>query len=289
MRNFSLHNYAWFIAAHLVREGKSLCANIIFFLFFTAGLVYAQPVPLTRVHAHNDYEHKHPLFDALDHGFCSVEADIYLVDGQLLVAHERSQVKPERTLQALYLDPLRERVKKNGGRVYPNGPEVVLLIDLKSEWTQIYPVLRGVLKNYADMLVTFHDGIKETNAILAIITGNRSKTMFDGESIRYAALDGELEDLDSDKNAEVIPWISSNWYKSFIWRGKGQIDAEEKAKLKAIVARAHQQGRKVRFWGSPDQPIFWQELLDDNVDLINTDDLAGAQKFLLEHMSAKPQ
>src|SRR3954467_12818887 len=73
------------------------------------------PTPLTRVHAHNDYEHKRPLFDALEHGFCSVEADIYLVDGQLLVAHMRSQVKPERTLEKLYLDPLQERVKQNGG------------------------------------------------------------------------------------------------------------------------------------------------------------------------------
>src|SRR5436190_12307328 len=34
-----------------------------------------QPKPLPQLHAHNDYEHKRPLFDALDHGFCSVEAD----------------------------------------------------------------------------------------------------------------------------------------------------------------------------------------------------------------------
>ena len=256
-------------------------------LLLCPGLtIKAQPVPLTRVHAHNDYEHKRPLLDALDHGFCSVEADIYLVDGKLLVAHERNEVRPERTLQALYLDPLRQRVRQNGGRVYRNGPEVVLLIDLKSEWPEIYPELRKVLQQYADMLVTFHDGIRQTNAILAIITGNRSKNMFDGETVRYAALDGELADLDGDKNAEVIPWISGNWYKTFMWRGTGQIDAEERGKLRAIVWRAHQQGRKVRFWGSPDQPVFWQELLEDNVDLINTDDLPGAQKFLLEHRRA---
>ena len=257
-------------------------------VFLCAGaLLRAEPVPLTRVHAHNDYEHKRPLFDALDHGFCSVEADIYLVDGQLLVAHERSQVRPERTLQSLYLGPLRERVKKNGGRVYPNGPEVVLLIDLKSAWPQIYPVLREVLKQYADVLVTFRDGVKQTNAILAVITGNRAKTMFDGESLRSAALDGELEDLDGNMNADFIPWISGNWYKTFKWRGTGQMPEVERGRLKAIVARAHQQGRKVRFWGSPDQPVFWQELLDDEVDLINTDDLAGAQKFLLEHEAGK--
>ena len=251
-----------------------------------AAAAFAQPVPLTRVHAHNDYEHKRPLFDALDHGFCSIEADIYLVDGQLLVAHERREVRPERTLQALYLDPLRERVKKNGGRVYANGPEVTLLIDLKTGWQEIYPVLRGVLKQYSDVLVTFHDGTRDTNAILAVITGNRSKAMFDGERIRYAALDGELDDLDSDKSADLIPWISGNWYKTFMWRGKGEMDKDERAKLRAIVARAHQQHRKVRFWGSPDQPVFWQELLDDDVDLINTDDLAGAEKFLLGHAAS---
>src|SRR2546430_17530750 len=92
------------------------------------GSAEASPTPLTRVHAHNDYEHKRPLFDALDHGFCSIEADIYLVDGQLLVAHMRSQVKPERTLEKLYLDPLREQVKQNGGRGYAAGAEGTLLV-----------------------------------------------------------------------------------------------------------------------------------------------------------------
>src|SRR5207302_8698740 len=100
------------------------------------------PAPLLHAHAHNDYEHKRPLFDALEHGFCSVEADIYLVDGQLLVAHMRSQVKPERTLEKLYLDPLRERVKQNGGRVYAGGPEVTLLIDIKTDWKTTYTALR---------------------------------------------------------------------------------------------------------------------------------------------------
>lgn len=247
----------------------------------TTGQAQVMPLPLTRVHAHNDYEHKRPLFDALDHGFCSVEADIYLVDGKLLVAHDRSEVKAERTLQSLYLDPLRQRVRRNGGRVYPKGPEVTLLIDLKSEWPEIYPALRRVLQDYKEMLVTFHDGIRETNAILAIITGNRSKTMFDNESVRYAALDGELDDLESKSSADLIPWISGNWYKTFQWRGAGPMPENERTRLKEIVVKAHQQGRKVRFWGSPDQPVFWKELLADDVDLINTDHLEGAQNFLL--------
>ena len=240
----------------------------------------AQPTPLTNVHAHNDYVHTHPLFDALNHGFCSVEADIHLVDGQLLVAHTRSEVKPGRSLQRLYLDPLRERARKNGGRVYPNGPEVTLLIDIKSSWQNTYPVLREVLKEYADILTTFESGQKKTNAVIAIITGDRSREMFAGESTRYAAFDGDLTDLDSDAPANLIPWISSNWSATFKWHGTGTIPDPEKAKVKEIVAKAHQHGRRVRFWGSPDNLNFWRELLADGVDLINTDDLEGAQKFL---------
>jgi hypothetical protein len=240
----------------------------------------AQPKPLTNVHAHNDYVHTHPLFDALDHGFCSVEADIHLVDGQLLVAHTRSEVKPGKNLQSLYLDPLRERVRRNGGRVYTNGPEVTLLIDIKSSWQNTYPVLREVLKQYSDLLSTFESGQKKTNAVVAIITGDRSRDMFADESIRYAALDGDLADLDSDAPANLIPWISSNWLATFKWRGKGPMPQAEQAKLKEILAKAHQHGRRVRFWGSPDNPVFWGQMLADGVDLINTDDLEGAQRFL---------
>ena len=243
----------------------------------------AEPVPLIHAHAHNDYQHKRPLLDALDHGFCSVEADVHLVDGQLLVAHDRSKVKPERTLQALYLDPLRERVKRNSRHVYPAGPEFTLLVELKSDWRISYPVLRDILKQYAGMLTTFRAGAAQTNAIRVIITGHCAKEMFAGETNRYASLDGDLADLNSGAPADLVPWISGNWAQSFKWRGSGPIPEADKLKLKAIVAKAHQQGRRVRFWGAPDQPVFWAEMLANGVDLINTDDLDGAQKLLLKN------
>jgi hypothetical protein len=242
-----------------------------------------QPIPLIRAHAHNDYEHKRPLFDALDHGFCSVEADIYLVNGKLLVAHNLSQVKPEGTLQALYLDPLRERIRKNGGRVYTNGPECTLLIDLKSDWRTIYPVLRNVLKQYSDIFSTFRSDAKETNAITAIITGNRSLDMFNGETVRYAAYDGPLGELDSNASPNLIPWISGNWNSTFSWRGSREMPPNQKQKLTQIVTKAHQHGRRVRFWATPDEPRFWKEILADGVDLINADDLEATQKFLLKN------
>lgn len=239
------------------------------------------PVPLPHAHAHNDYEHKRPLLDALDHGFCGVEADIYLVDGQLLVAHDRDKVSPARTLQKLYLDPLRDRVQRNGGRVYREGPVVTLLIDIKSDAASTYAALRAVLKQYADILCTFSDGTMETKAVRVIISGNRPRQMMETESVRYAAYDGRLADLDGKASKEFIPLVSDNWNQAFKWRGVDPFPAGEKQKLRELVATAHAQGRKVRFWAAPDRKAVWQELLEAGVDLINTDDLPGLREFLL--------
>jgi hypothetical protein len=90
------------------------------------GSVGADTVGLERAHAHNDYEHDRSLYDALDHRFKSVEADIWLVDGELVVAHDAEDVPQAAeqgiTLRSLYLEPLRQRVKQNRGSVYRGGP-----------------------------------------------------------------------------------------------------------------------------------------------------------------------
>ena len=69
---------------------------------------------LENAHAHNDYWHERPLFDALDQGFTSVEADIFLRDGKLLIGHEFKELNPEKTLESLYLEPLARRVRDHG-------------------------------------------------------------------------------------------------------------------------------------------------------------------------------
>jgi hypothetical protein len=53
-------------------------------------------------------QHPFPLFTALSHGAASIEADIWLVDGELLVGHDVEDLNPKRTLRALYLDPLKD-------------------------------------------------------------------------------------------------------------------------------------------------------------------------------------
>lgn len=235
--------------------------------------------PLTQAHAHNDYVHPRPLFDALDRGFCSVEADVYLVDGRLLVAHNRGDVKPERTLEALYLDPLRERAKRNGGRVYPNGPTVTLLIDVKSEAAPTYAAVERALQPYASMLTVFRGATAETGAITVIISGNRAREVMAAQPMRLAALDGRKEDFAANPPRNLVPLVSENWNSHFASRWNGPLPAPDREALRQWVEKAHAQGRTVRFWNTPDRPDVWQALADAGVDLIGTDDLAGLQRF----------
>ena len=55
--------------------------------------------------------------------------------------------------------------------------------------------------------------------------------------------------------------------------------ATESLKLQQIVTQAHAEHFRLRFWGAPDNPTFWKTLSAASVDLINTDDLSGVQKF----------
>ena len=252
-----------------------------------AGADTAAIIPLERAHSHNDYTRTRPLLDALDVGFCSIEADIYLVDGELLVAHDLKAVRPERTLRAMYLDPLHERVKKNGGRVYPGGPVVTLLIDIKDDGPTTYVRLREVLKEYADMLTSFTPESAKPGAVTVIITGNCPRDVMAAEATRLAAVDGRRADLDSDVSANLIPWVSMDWNTVFNWKAKGDMPADEAALLHDMVAKAHNKGRRIRFWALPTPAVSWPLLYDNGVDLLNADNLPALQKLLLERMDKK--
>jgi len=243
----------------------------------------AQVSALTRAHAHNDYEHPRPLLDALDQGFNSVEADVYLVDGELYVAHEREEIRPERTLERLYLAPLRARIQRNGGQVYPGAPPLLLLIDLKTDSTATYARLNEVLRRYADIFTIFAGDTMIEGPVIAVISGERPEAAMRAAQVRFAAFDGRLPDLSRavPLPPAFMPLVSESWAKISHWNGIGAAPPDLSREVARLTGLAHQQGRRIRFWGSPDTEAAWTLLHDAGVDLINTDDLAGLRAFLI--------
>ena len=56
-----------------------------------------------NAHSHNDYEQKNPFHEAYNEQFGSIEADVHLVEGKLLVGHDSKDLSQSRTLENLFL------------------------------------------------------------------------------------------------------------------------------------------------------------------------------------------
>ncbi|MHC0428869.1 phosphatidylinositol-specific phospholipase C/glycerophosphodiester phosphodiesterase family protein [Streptomyces sp. O3] len=257
--------------------------------YVLAGERTPHPPPLRRAHAHNDYRHARPLLDALDHRFTSVEADVFLVDGDLLVAHDPWDLDPARTLRSLYLDPLLARVRAHRGSVYPGyRGSVQLLIDIKADGAAAYAELHRQLRRYRRLFTLYVHGRVRPGPVTAVISGDRSaRAPMEAQRVRYAFYDGRLADLNAPTPApaSLIPLISDNWFRHFTWQGVGPMPPAERATLRGIVTTAHARGQRVRFWATPDHPgqprgAVWSELIDADADHINTDDLRALEAFL---------
>lgn len=246
--------------------------------------------PLPQAHSHNDYEHTRPLQDALDQGFTSVEADVFLVDGQLLVAHDLADTRPDRTLESLYLEPLRKRVLANHGGVYRQRNAFQLLIDVKGDANTTYAALEKRLYDprYSFLFSLYAFGHVQKRAVTAVISGGRPKDVMLGQKFRLAFYDGRIKDendLNIGSDPKVAPLVSDSWTGLFSWTGVGPFPETERAKLHGLVDRAHAAGQRVRFWATPDaagpaRDALWNELVAAGVDHLNTDDLAGLAIFL---------
>lgn len=248
------------------------------FLFLNS---FSQTI-LTNAHAHNDYWHARPLFQALDNGFMSVEADCHLVDGSMLVAHEKNFTVKRRTLQRLYLDPLMKRAKENNFKsIYKNGPaEFMLYVEMKSDCEKFIPVLDSVLKNYDSMLTKFVDGRKITGAVRILIDPCGNNSFLQNSNPRYLSFSGNLNDADKKSENDLMPRISFSYRSLLSWKGRGQMPEEEKQKLKNFMQKAHSNGYTVRLWAAGNKKKVWKELVDAGVDWINVDRLKRFRKFM---------
>lgn len=264
--------------------------NFLLLLFNSAFCIlncFPQTI-LTNAHAHNDYWHSRPLFQALDNGFMSVEADCHLIDGHMLVAHEKAFTRKKRSLQKIYLNPLLKRAKENNFKsIYKNGPaEFMLYIEMKSDCEKFIPILDSVLKNYDAMLTKFVDGKKIMGAVRVIIDpcGNNNYIM--KSDPRYLSLSGNLSDTDKKNGKDFMPRISFSYNSLLQWKGKGEMPDEEKQKLKAFMQKAHSNDYTIRMWAAGNKKKVWKELTDAGVDWINVDRLKKFRRFM-ENRSQK--
>lgn len=241
-------------------------------LLFSAFQTMAQgPV----LHAHNDYEHERPLWDALGEGFQSVEADIHLHEGRLLVAHDKPS-KPFLDFEEAYLIPLWEILRENDGLVYSDGEHpFFLLIDIKTEAEATGKALQELLSKYMAMI---RPGNK-AGGVWPIISGNRSPALL-SENPLWASYDGRPSDLGQGHDPLRMPWVSENYVKVIGSLNRGIPTGEEQAKISALADKVHAEGKQLRLWFTPESEEVWAILLQCGVDILNTDELQKMRDFI---------
>lgn len=266
----------------IIFNAKHLKSLLLISLIFSQFYCYSQSAPLPNGFAHNDYRHKHPLHDALDNGFTNIEADIFLKNNKLIVAHVFPYFKGKRTLETLYFKPLLDRITSNNGRVYPNyNTPVILMIDIKTGANDTYEALKPLLEKYKSILSGLENGKMVYRAVTVVLSGHKPYGSIENEEDRLAFIDEDLRKVPRDSTySNVFSMASCKYSKMIRWDGKGIIPNAEKVKLCAFVTMAHKLGEKVRLWASPEKKVVWDELLNCGVDLINTDRLPALKNYL---------
>jgi hypothetical protein len=149
-------------------------------------------------YAHNDYRNERPLERAIELGFQGVEVDYYVEDGELRVGHDPDETRPGRTVESMYLIPLRERVRREG-TVLPGGRTFILNVESKREGMSTYEALHELLSRYEDMLTVVRDGRVEPGPVQVILVGWYPPLDYLArQPVRYTAVQLHYEDLADD-------------------------------------------------------------------------------------------
>jgi len=233
-------------------------------------------------HSHNDFRRKAPLHQALDHGFHSVEADVHLHKGELVVAHNGFLLRRKRTLERLYLSPLYALAQQQGMRsVHADGTQgFVLYIDIKQGCPDVLDTLLTQLGPFADMLTLWDLGQEQRGAVTVIVGAcGREQELLSRER-RWFQFDGRHHHLGGPYDASVVPRIGMPLRRITKWRGRGAMDPMELEQLRATVAQAKAEGRQIRFWAATNRPRVWQMLLDEGVDVINVDRIGRFASYM---------
>lgn len=230
-----------------------------------------------NAHSHNDYENDPPFWLACSNHFGSIEADIWAIDGELFVAHYRNEIKPERTLDSLYIVPIANLFLMNGGKVWKDYPGTFqLLVDIKTPVEPTLSLLVQKLERYPDIF----NPKKNKNAVRIVISGNRPEPSGFRNYPGFIYFDGLTDQKYDKKQLKRVPLFSANFRSYSSWNGTGDIIEAEKIRIQHLVDSVHSIRRKIRFWNSPDDANAWNTFMEMGIDYINTDHIVRLAGFL---------
>nr|WP_249665291.1 alkaline phosphatase [Mucilaginibacter sp. Bleaf8] len=240
--------------------------------------VFAQSLNANRAHSHNDYKQNIPFLQAYYSGAGSIEADVFLLNGKLYVAHERNEIAEGRTLDELYLKPLAALFRKNGNRPYADSTQSLqLVIDIKEDHAHVIPALINELKPYRDVFTS----TANAHGVKIVLSGDMPQPAQYSQYPAYISFDGRPNINYTPDQLKRIAMISDELSTYTVWNGKGTLTPPDSVKITALINAAHQQHKPFRFWATQDSPNTWIQLEKLGADWINTDHPQQVHDFFI--------
>ena len=235
------------------------------FILISFFSITAQPL----IHAHNDYQQPIPLLHALKYQAFSIEADLYLRNGQLVVAHEKKDIMAATTFDSLYVQPILRLFKKHAGRISKNKNYApVLMIDIKESGEAFLAVLIQLLAKHPSVF----DRSVNSLAVQIVISGNRGPLSKWTSYPSAILFDGRPYELYESNTLQRVAFISDNYFNYVT-------SADSSSRIQQVINKVHGMGKLLRIWAIPDNTTSWKRLREMGVDIINTDKVGECREF----------
>ena len=237
--------------------------------------VFASAQRPIAYHSHNDYDRTVPFYEAYSQHCTSIEADVFLQDGEILVAHNRKDVKAERSLRSMYIEPIVRIFRENGGKMWKGSDDILqLMVDLKTG--ESLPGVVALAEEFPDVFCT-------ENGVRIVITGARPEPEDFDKWPSWLWFDGDFKDGKIPYTPDQLKRIAliSTDFRDFArhWNGKGRMVKNEMAAVTGAIEAAHAVGKPIRFWDAPEGTTAYFTLHRLGVDYFNTDHPAKCALF----------
>jgi len=230
------------------------------------------------IHVHNDYQKAEPLTNALRHKAFSIEADIYLSDDRLLVAHDKKELATAKTLDSLYLQPIIELFRQYKGIISEDSSYApVLMIDVKESGEVI---IAQLIKRVSVHRSVFDRSVNK-KAVQLVISGDRGATSSWASYPPYIFFDGRPNEVYDSVTLQRVAFISDSYLKYINPRDSST------SLIGQAVKKVHGMDKLFRLWASPDNPESWKLQQQMGIDIINTDKVEECRNYFLKDKTKK--
>jgi len=252
---------------------KFLFINIVFIL--SNFLSSAQ----LRIHAHNDYQKPEPLTNALRNKVFSIEADIYLYNNKLVVAHDKKELPTAPTLDSLYVQPIVRLFKEHKNTIDKNSNYApTLMIDIKENGETVIAELIKLLSTHRSVF----DRSINAKAMQVVISGDRGASSKWNSYPSYILFDGRPNEVYDNLTMNRVAFVSDSYLRYIT-------PQDSTSHLEELVKKIHSINKLLRLWASPDDPTSWKRLQQLGIDIINTDKVEECRNYFIKHSQIKAE